>query len=371
MSSAFNVNAEDFSATQILAIPLDEPERIFSKDLTAIQKAKKKLSMKWHPDHSSDPMAADVLQHILELAVKAQRKVELGTWKTPGMVEIDARSGNGVRFKYLKKHVFELGEFYITSRKVIYVVRPEFGDLFDNAVDTIQNLKFANDSMKKGFDVYFPKIVRHFEAKSGDRILIVEKQKDAVLLRDYFNHVSGNVELPHVAWIMSRLHNFTSYLQWAGLTHNGLSLDTCFIIGKDTEHKRDKSNPIAPKDHTVTVMGGWWYAAKAGAALKGLPSNVTDYVPRDALKDGITDFKIDRTLIRLIGRELLGDKSGVRLLHNSHVPRPMADWLTLPGSGNAIDDFVTWREKILIDSFGPRKFVEMAVGPNDIYQPQP
>jgi hypothetical protein len=371
MSSAFHANAESLSAAQILAIPMNEPERIFPNDLKGIKGIKKALSLKWHPDKNPDAKAGDVLSHIIQLSEKAERKVELGTWSTPGVVEFSAKDKGGIRFQYLKKHDFELGKFYLTSEKIVYVVRPEHAELFDNAIETLKGLKFANNSMRDGFDVYFPKIVKHFEAKTGDRILVVERHPDSILLRDYFNYASGAVPPVHVAWMMSRLHNFTSYLQWAGLTHNGLTLDNCLIIPKDRHFKRDNTHPIAPKDHTVVVAGGWWYAAPVGKDLKALPPAVMNYVPRSVLSTGIADAQIDRTMIRVMGRQMLGDATGVRLQHNKDIPRPMADWLLMPGSGDAIDDFVTWRKKILTDSFGPQKFVELDVRPNDVYQPKP
>jgi len=371
MMSAFTTNAESLSAGEILAIPAGEPERIFPRDRDGIKKLKRSLSMLWHPDHNKDPMADDVLGHIIKLSKSATEKLEAGTWHVPGILVLEDTAGKAFRLKYLKKHNFELGEFYISASKLTYVVRGDYKDLFDNGVKAIKGLKFANDKMRKGLEIYFPKINKTFETKNGDHVLVVERDPDAILLRDCFNHAAGTIDPRNVAWILSRFHNFTSYMQWAGMTHNAITLDNCFIIPKDRTTARTASKSIAPKDHSLLVLGGWWYAASAGRPLLGLPPQAVNYAPRSALSSGRADFQIDNTMIRVAARELLGDASGVRLVHDKKIPKAMSNWLTLPGSGDAIEDFTTWHSKILIDSFGPRKFVEMDIDPDEVYQPQP
>lgn len=373
VTSAFLENAEGASASEILAIPLDQPERLFERDAAKITKLRRDLSKIWHTDKNTDPQAADVFHHINELADAAKKKLESGVWSVDGRLELQSSAGKTVKIKYHKQHDFELGEFYISGKMVTYVVRGAHADLFDNAVKRIQALTFANDKMKEGFQTYLPKIFKTFETKNGDRVLIVEKEPDAVLLRDCFNHASANggLDPKHTAWIMSRMHNFTAYLQWAGLTHNGISLDTCFIVGQDSSFDRSGKNKIAPKDHALAVLGGWWYAAKEGAPLVGLPERAIKYAPRAMLANGMADSQLDHTMIRVAGRELLGDVTGVKLVRDKKLPRPMVDWLALPGSGNAIKDFATWRDKILTDSFGTRKFVELSVGPNEVYALKP
>lgn len=370
MSSAFPANAEGLSAAEILAVPLSEPERIFPNSLADIKSLKKKLSMKWHPDRNSDKNASDVFDWVMKLTDAAEDKIAKGIWSIPGQLMVEGADGKKFKLRYFKKHDFELGEFYITESKVAYVIRPEFKDLYNNALTTLNGLKYANDKMRDGIEKhYIPKVFKALETKTGDCVVIFERNPDSILLRDVFNHQSGAMKPEDVAWIVSRLHNFAAYLEWSGLTHNGVSLDTCFIVPKDRSGNRKKHNTISLHDHSLAVTGGWWYAAKNGRYLLGLPEAAINYTPRNVLASGKADMQIDRTLLRVAGREMLGDPTGVRLRHNPKIPRPMVDWLSTPGSGNAIDDFQTWRDKILIDAFGPRKFVEMNISPDDVYKP--
>lgn len=366
MKRDFAAEAGILTADALLAIPLNQPERIFPNDAAGIKKVYRTLAMNWHPDKKPD--ARDVFDHVAKLHSEAERKFEAGTWEIPGEVTLSSAVGKTFKIKYLKKHVFELGEFYLTSNKAIYVVRKDYKDLFENGVKTIKGLRFANDEMKEKFSTYVPDIQMNFETKDGDHVLVVGRDPNTILLRDYLNH-AGTIDPKHVAWIMSRLHNMTSYLQWAGLTHNAMTLDTCFILPKDHDFKRTAANPIAPKDHSVCVLGGWWYAVPVDRPLLGLPSQAINFASRAVLDSGISDNRLDHTMMRVIGRELLGDATGVKLAHDPKVPKPMANWLTLPGSGDAMEDFKTWRDKVLPECFGKPAFIELDIHPKKIYQP--
>ena len=72
VTSAFLENAEGASATEILAIPLDRPERLFKPDDAAITRLRKDLAKVWHPDRNRGPEAADVFHHINRLADSAK-----------------------------------------------------------------------------------------------------------------------------------------------------------------------------------------------------------------------------------------------------------------------------------------------------------
>ena len=74
----------------------------------------------------------------------------------------------------------------------------------------------------------------------------------------------------------------------------------------------------------------------------------------------------DLESVRAIGRASLGDPTGLALVGRADLPRPMADFLRLPSSGSALDDYRTWSE-VLDDSFGPRRFVELPISFSDVY----
>jgi len=282
MKTTFKKAATELTAKEILSIPLTEPEWIFPQDKDGITSLRRELAKKWHPDINKDPQASDAFQHASALSKSAEEKLESGSWHEPGKMQIHLSNGKTLKVNYLKRHDFELGEFYIGKNSVTYVVRGSYSDLYNNAVRTIEGLKFANDKMKKGFATYLPKILKKATARNGNQILIVERDPNMILMRDYLDHAKGKTDPKHVAWMMSRLHNMTAYLEWSGLTHNGMTLDTCFILPKDHSFKRTKKKRIAPKDHSVGVLGGWWYAAPIGGEKFWLPGKTREYVRRAA-----------------------------------------------------------------------------------------
>jgi hypothetical protein len=152
---------------------------------------------------------------------------------------------------------------------------------------------------------------------------------------------------------MSGLHNMTCYLDWADLSHNDISLDTYFI---------------SPKYHSGALLGGWWYTSKIGNKIIAVPNRTYQYMPMEVRKTKISSIKTDLELIRAVGRELLGDVTGTRLKQNEDIPKPLINWLVLPSpTGSAIKDYTLW-QKVLTDSFGPRKFVNMEVAAEELYK---
>lgn len=369
---ASGINIENLNANDILSIPQDQPERLFPRDKSGIKSIFRKLSKKWHPDtNPGNKAASDVFAHISRLNESAKDKLESGRWETPGVFEIKQKSGKTAKIQYLKKQKFELGEFFICKDKLLYVIDKNCADFASNGINAIKAFKYPNDKIKKQFKKQLPQNTKKFEAADGRQVIMMDRDPQMILLRDLLDSQGGKIDPKQVAWIMSRLHNMTCYLQANGLTHNAITLDTVFVLPKDQAYKPTKDKPISDKDHTIALLGGWWYASKEGDALTGLPAEAVSYAPRDVLDEGRADRKIDHTLIRIIGRQLLGDITGVRLARDKNIPKPMADWLTLPGSGDAMKDFETWQQKVLINSFGKRRYVEMNVKASDIYKPQP
>jgi hypothetical protein len=76
--------------------------------------------------------------------------------------------------------------------------------------------------------------------------------------------------------------------------------------------------------------------------------------------------RLDRELIRLAGRTLLGDPGGTRLLRDAGVPEALRRWVTTPGDENGIEDYANW-ERARAAAFGPRRFVVMDLTPREIY----
>lgn len=342
------MNVEKLTAIELLSIKT--PERLYERGLDEAKGQYRLLAKRWHPDHNSEPDAVKVFQHIKALFEKAEEKIKNGTWNVEGLLEITANGTNKkYEIRFHKSHPFEMGMFYVGEGLVTYEIGNDNLDLVNDALNVIKSFHYKDDKMKKTMEHSLPRVKTQIFSKDHVYV-IIEKDKNAICLRDLVDHI-GTIDPKHIAWIISRAYNTACYCELTGITHNALSLDTMFI---------------EPKNHVVQLLGGWWYAAKNGKTLKALPGEALTYSPPDVIATKKASIRIDLELIKMIGRILLGSKTGANL-RTSTAPKPMIDWFLLPSTGRAVNDYKIWQEKVLKESFGERRFTELKLNFSDVY----
>ena len=352
------IGFERLTAAQILGIPRSEPERLFAEDAAAARAAFRRLAGRWHPDRCAEPQAAEVFQHLLGLNKAAAARRRSGLWHLPGRLEIRTRDGRRYRLRYLRRHTFELGEMYLCRRTLAFVTDAAHGDLFANAEKRIGGFRFATPEMRREAERYLPRVRKVLETAEA-RVLLLDKPEDLILMRDLVDHLSGHLgghlgghlDGRQVAWVLSTLLSLACYLNYAGLVHAAIGPDSVFV---------------SPRRHSGALLGGWWYALPSGARFLALPARSADLIDARSLALRTADPRVDLTLIRALGHEILGDPSGARLAVEGRVPVAIANWLRMPSSGSAVEDYRSWQEA-LSAGYGARRFVELAVTPSDIY----
>src|SRR5574343_489425 len=339
-----------FTADEILSIPTDAPEKIFSGDADKAKQEYKRLVSKWHPDQNAN-VDDDVIAHVNVLYDLAKLRLALGDWVTPGLLSIKSESGKTYELKYRSKRDFELGEIFIGNKIIAYSFYKENEDLFKIGVDHLRNVKFADSKMETEFKKLFPKLIE--TVSTSDRVVaIFSKTADQLFLSDVLDHFNGKIDPKHVAWIISRLYNLVCFMKYSGLVFSGLTLDACLI---------------SPEFHTVSLPGGWWYTTRKGTKLTALPINAVNFGPDDMLDSELSDPRVDLEMIKAIGRELLGDINGSKLLMDKSIPAPMLTGLRQAAGDDAFKEYDMWQNKVLIDSFGPRRFTELKLTADDLY----
>jgi serine/threonine protein kinase len=344
-----NVNA--LSRDQILAI--DQPERLFE---TAEQVAArfKELVKVWHPDVPGTG-DGEVFGHIAALHKTAATKIATGEWHTPGLLQIVGTDGVTRKIRYLKDFDCGLGMAYISKKYVTYVISDDYADLFHDATQTLGRLKFPNDKEREQVSPCLPAIKTSF-ATNDSLVLVVSKPEDTIRLRDLLEHVGGKIDPKHVAWIVNRLLMLVNFLKFNKITHGDISLDSVFI---------------SPGEHRAVLIGGWWYTTALGSRMARVqPARTLVYAPHSILQSKIADVKVDLELARLVGREILGDETGVKLSTDKNIPSAMVEWLRSATSGDAIADYARWPE-VLKTVFGQRRFVPWTINISDIYKEIP
>lgn len=354
MSLLAKTKYDSVTAEALLGIPETRPEALFSAASAAQVKSEyRELAKLWHTDHNTHPLAKEAFQRLQSLYTAAKAKLAANKWELPNLLQFTDQSGKKYQMKYRVRHAFELGEMYVGDKTLIYTVNKTERQLFDNAKDIITKLSYPTDDMKKRMSPYMPRLRGTYETDDS-LVMALDKDPDAILLSDLLKHKGGKVEPEHAAWMMSRMHNIACYLSWAGLTHNAITTENCFIF---------------PKDHAIGLYGGWWYAAREGQKLKALPPKSADIAPPSLFDNPVATKRLDQSMIRATAREILGDATGMSFIKNKDIPQPITQWVNGASSGDPNDDYRIWSKTILTKAFGARRFVEMKLTPNDIYQP--
>lgn len=337
------------SAAAILAIPLDQPERLFT-DRSAIKDAARVLLKHWHPDVNHDPLAAQVMAQINVLRTAAERKHWDNTWDRAGFFEFTSLKGLKYEFVALSRSRFDLGETIYNRANVCFVVEQDWADLAENARRMVSSLKFANDEMREEMKIRLPFVTYDTETDKGRTVIVMKKADHQFSLADVIRQSGGKLDPTHVAWIMNAIYTIACYLECASIAHNSFSSDSIFI---------------SPKNHYVTLLGGWWYARQHGARLNAMSQHAHKLAPPSMLKDKISNSILDRLMIKALGREMLGDPSGMRLA--APVSQSMIDFLRDAPASSAVEDYARWQKRVLPASFGVPRFIKWDFDQSAIY----
>jgi hypothetical protein len=341
---------ETLTASQILAIAPTEPEHLFSGDPAALRHEFAVLAKRWHPDRNGTSEAAKVLRRVVVLHAAAKRKLAAGEWSQPGVIRIDTIGGKSFLLKVKRRHQFELGEMAIAVNRVAFLIEKEHAILFDRGVRRIEEIRYPDAKIRSDLARFMPDVQGTYET-AKHHIAIIAKAEEVVLLKDLVARVGGQLAPKHTAWVVSSLLNLACFFEVTGLTHNAISAETVFV---------------AAKQHAAYLLGGWWYAAPTRGRIELLPEATYTILPRSMATSKRADIRLDLESIRAVGRTILGDWTGLGLARREDLPKPMANFLRLPSSGSAIEDYRAWGQA-LTDSFGRRRFMELPISSSDVY----
>ena len=350
------------TADEILAINADNPQMLFPGDAVAAESEFRRLLKTWHPDRCEEPRATEVTAHLIGLhrLLASQRGANAAAhqggvvvpWLGPLCIpdpksrSFECADGRNRTFRIRIDRPFELGTMLVGDSFVIFIMRPDCEDLFENGRLAITSLRYADTVMEREMSKHLPQIVDYFRTTSGDLAIVIAKGADDLPMEDVCRAFDETLDPRHVAWMLSSLHNVACYLTYASLSHNAISPSTCFV---------------SPRRHTVSLLGGWWYSTPHGRRLIALPEWTMRNVPRELVDARIGNPSIDLSLLRAVGLHLLGPRGLEK------APAAMRRFLESPVAADALTIYRDWMEKTLRESFGARRFVDLGLDTDQIY----
>lgn len=240
---------------------------------------------------------------------------------------------------------------YIGDDKVLYLFNKEYEKFALNALKQIGILKYANEDMKKEFNIYFPKLETSFKTTIGQVGIVFKKEEDLILLRDLLSYCNGKLSVNTASWLLSSLYNIICFLHYNGLTHNGITIDSYFV---STKHRYG------------ALIGGWWYSAKEGKELIGVPNKIKGLLPYEMKRNKKSNSILDLESIRLLGRCILGDKNGNLLSVGGNVPNTLNLWLKANAGNNPFEEYSIWSN--IMNCIGERKFIKKSINKDELYK---
>lgn len=325
-------------------LEVQSPGEIFSGDKNSLKSEFDKLVKKYHPDVNKSSNANEEFIHLQRLYLSAQYAINGDFWETKNTL----RFAN-YRVKFFRKVDIDIGKMYVGDTHVTFIIDKNYEKLWSNAKSIINGFTYVSDKMKQEMSRFLPKIKTSL-VLNDSYILVLEKTSDLILLRDIPIASIPNMD-KHIAWIISSLYNILCYFEISGITHNDINLDTYFI---------------SPKYHSGVLLGGWWYSCHMGKKLLSVPISSYELFSHTMRKTKIANNELDKELLKALGRELLGDRGGTKLLSNKVAPMSFINWLRCSSSKSSIKEYALW-DKVLEESYGPKKFIPMNLNAKDIY----
>lgn len=318
----------ELTAQQILAIPPSRPDKLFGSG--DVDQLVKQFAKKWHPDLNPDPRASDVLAQITLLAANYHRHKQNGT--LPGFVTIRT-SGKELNFPILAERVISSGKLYISDHHIVQAFSPGDTDLATQALNVTKRFRYPSEiELKKTLSVGLPQDVHVFRS-TDVTYLVMKKTGEFIRLTD----LPAKLDLPHVAWVGSRMFNYASWLRFNDIRHYGITAESFYIEAKT---------------HFGGLLGGWEFSGTTTLPPKAADPKVLSNIP--GLKTADAD-SAHSSQIRTILRNLLGHRTTIQLRQDTSVPKAMSDFLTTPPRSNAFEEYEEWY-RCLEQSFGKRRF---------------
>lgn len=314
---------------------------LFPRDRVAAREKYHEYAKRIHPDVCHDPSAEEAMNKLTRLYQEALRCLDDNTWQMRDVDFLTTQNGGSLSVAYLIKTPFEQGVRYVCKTSVLWLFAdPACASRFQQGVSRIS---YRDSKMSGQFKPFMPQITKTFSLQDGSFAIVVAKTPDQYPLDLVLQNAPEAITDRHLAWVTSRLCNLCCFLSFNQLSHNGLTPPNLFL---------------SAKDHTLSILGGWQYAAAFGKKMKGVPRAVYDIMPLPVKASKTGSPLTDLESVKLIGRTV-GKTAAL--------PKPLASFYQSGSSPSAVQEFNKW-SRTLDQAYGKRMFVPLTLTNNQVYQ---
>lgn len=254
---------------------------------------------------------------------EGRKKRDEALWDNADSITFTTTDGQCIELKYIYSYSDKCADVYVTRRNIAFHFRSGMNSKAEHMRKMISSLDYPSADTKALSD-FFPRVTGAFMLDDGTSLVVINKREEEYPLR-LFGKLGGR----HIAWIISRLENLSCVLEYNGLVHPEIDVDTVYIN---------------PNDHTACLYCNWWNVEQKN--MNGLSSSVNLTGLRKTAKDLLETEEI-----------------------TPDTPEALLDFINSTPRIDAYEDFAYWDE-MLIKAFGERKFIRMDKEDSDIYGKQ-
>lgn len=326
-----------------------KPEDIFTMDPNVIELEKEEYVNRFKPVEYRAIQNFRVTRKVMLLYEEAIIKINDG-WDEHEF-SICSKAGKEYCIHYNNHSSFKLGEMYITSSYVIYVVEGKYKKYYENYVEKTRHYLKPDKHVWELVQYMVPDVQEHFETTDGRFCIFVKKPCDIYSLREVVDYFGGSLKPEYVASILTRLYYFACYMSLVEATHNGITVDNLFFA--PGRKLKDGEEYTVHDMRIVGVYGGWFFTTYLDDRISGVPREVYEVMPDECKERGYSSFEVDELSIKRVAKDLFEGRDDV--------PKALAEWLDSKKiAKDPYIEFQNW-EQVRCDAFGKRRFVDIDV----------
>jgi hypothetical protein len=304
------------------------PVEIFDYFSGDLEKAYKDLAKKCHPDAGGSDEEFLYLQKSYELA---KEELRLGCAVSSDSVHFFLPDFK-MRYRFNSRADFSYGRVYVCDAYLLY----EFSgaSMAGDLKNTFTAFRYPDDKIREKFNWQVPsrgvKVVDIYAGKTlAKQFAIIDKYPPAHLLSDV---MKLEMPLQTSVWIFNRLYALGCYMSMIGVY--------CLDIAP-------YNITVNLDDHSLSLLGGWWYNVKEGGKMSRLPLSTYSLLSNRMKETKTASIEIVTEQIKSLMREMLKGRD---------IPPVYQNWLSLPAQENIVDEYSCWENEVMKKIFPKREF---------------